>query len=118
MRIALRVNLVLLTLLGISTGVVKLLSMDEEMALFRHVGFSSTATMLFGAVQLTAGLALLHPKTRRGGAAVLIPTFVFATYALFAKGVMPFAPLSLLFVAMAALVVRFPAGVQVSGRNA
>lgn len=118
MRITLRINLVLLTLLSISTGVVKLMSMDEEMALFRHVGFSDAATMLFGVVQLAAGLALVHPKTRRVGAAVLIPTFVFATYALFAMGVMPFAPLSLLFVVMAALVVRFPAGIQAPGRSA
>lgn len=118
MRIALRINLVLLILLGVSTGLVKLFSMEEEMALFRNVGFSDVLTMVFGAVQLMAGLALLHPKTRRVGAVVLIPTFVFATYALFAKGVMPFAPLSLLFIVMAGLVVRCPAGPQVAERSA
>lgn len=119
MSIALRINFVLLTLLGISTGLVKLFSMEEEMVLFRHVGFSDGATMLFGALQLLAGLALVHSKTRRTGAVLLIPTFAFATYALFANGVMPFAPLSILFVLMAAVVVRFPAGVaQVTERSA
>lgn len=98
-----KIALGLLTLLAVSTGAVKIAQLPEEMALFRHLGWSDGLTVAFGVVQLGAGVLLVPPRTRRLGAGVLIPTFLIATYALFANAVYPFAPLSLLFVAMAGL---------------
>ncbi len=103
MKVALWVNRVALTLLSISTAGVKLAGMEEEMVIFRTVGFSDAMTMAFGVVQLAGGLLLLPPKTTRIGAWVMVPTFLFATGVLFANGMVPFGVVSLLFPAMAAL---------------
>ncbi len=93
--------------------------MPEEMQLFRNVGFTDAMTMVFGAAQLAAGVGLVHPKSRRSSALFLVPPFVVATYALFAADVMPFAPLSLGFIAMAAWVARTPRlAAQGSARSA
>jgi hypothetical protein len=97
------VNRGLLTVLSIATGAVELAQMEEEMALFRAVGFTDGLTIAFGAVQLAGGLLLVPNRTTRIGAWVMAPTFAFATYALFANGRVVFAVVSLLFIAMAIL---------------
>lgn len=103
MKVALWINRVALTLLSISTAGVKLAGMEEEMVIFRTVGFSDAMTMAFGVVQLVGGLLLLPPKTTRIGAWVMVPTFLFATGVLFANGMVLFGVVSLLFPAMAVL---------------
>lgn len=101
-----RINLVLLILLSVSTGLVKIARMPEEMELFANIGFADWMTIAFGVVQLIAGLALVADRTRRVAAAVLIATFVIATSALFMNGIVVFGVASLLFLAMAALAMR------------
>lgn len=96
-------NRVLLTLLSIMTGAVKLARMEDELVIFRTIGFSDGMTVAFGVVQLVGGLLLLAPKTTRLGAWIMVPTFVLATGVLFANGMIPFGVASLLFIAMAAL---------------
>ena len=103
MRALLWINRVLLTLLSIMTGVVKLAQMEAEMVIFRHVGFSDSLTMVFGGLQLLGGLLLIPAKTTRTGAWLMLPTFAFATYVLFANAMLLFGVFSILFIAMAAL---------------
>lgn len=103
------VNRVLLTALSIMTGLVKLAQMEEEMALFRTIGFSDAATMAFGALQLVGGVLLLPPRTTRTGAWLMAPTFLFATGVLLANGMIPFGIVSVLFIAMAVFhALRWP----------
>ncbi len=103
-------NRVLLTLLSIMTGMVKLARMEEEMVIFREIGFSDGMTIAFGVVQLVGGLMLVAPKTTRIGAWVMVPTFVFATGVLFANGMVAFGVVSVLFIAMAVFhAKRWPA---------
>ncbi len=94
-------NRILLTGLSIMTGVVKLAQMEEEMVLFRTIGFSDAATSCFGVLQLVGGILLLPKRTTRTGAWVMTPTFLFATGVLFANGMIPFGIVFVLFVAMA-----------------
>jgi len=103
MTIALWINRVLLTLLSISTGAVKLARMEDEMRIFREVGFSDPLIIAFGVVQLIGGLLLIHNRTSRTGAWIMLPTFALATGVAFANGMIPFGVASLLFIAMAAL---------------
>lgn len=107
-KIVLLVDRVLLTLLGVSTGAVKIAGMDQEMLIFREAGFPDALTVAFGVVQLVAALLLIHPRTARIGAGVLIPTFIIATGVLFVNGMVTFGVFSLLFIAMAAAQVAFP----------
>lgn len=103
------VNRVLLTALSIMTGLVKLAQMEEEMALFRTIGFSDAVTMAFGALQLVGGVLLLPPRTTRTGAWLMAPTFMFATGVLLANGMIPFGIVSVLFIAMAVFhALRWP----------
>ncbi len=102
MKWAILANRAVLTLLSISTGLVKLAQMEEEMVIFRGAGIPDWATMVFGVVQLLGGLLLLPNRTHHIGALVMIPTFVAATGVLFVNGLIPFGVFSLLFPASAA----------------
>lgn len=101
-RWAYRINLVVLSLLGGSTGAVKLAQMPEEIAIFANIGFSTAATIAFGAAQLLAAVLLWPAATRRVAAGALLGSFVFATYVLFANAVHPFSVLSILFFGLCA----------------
>ena len=102
----LQVNRVLLTLLSISTGLVKLLRMSEEMAIFRAAGFSDALTVTLGGIQLAGGLLLLSSRTTRVGAWVMALTFAIATGVLFRNGMTTFGVVSFAFIAMAVLHAR------------
>ncbi|MGH1343735.1 MAG: DoxX family protein [Nannocystales bacterium] len=104
-------NRILLTALSVMTGAVKLAQMEEEMALFRTIGFSDGITMGFGALQLAGGLLLLRARTTKAGAWLMAPTFLFATGVLFANAMVPFGVASVLFIAMAVFhAMRWPTG--------
>jgi len=89
-----------LVLLSVSTGAVKIFGLPADIEVFAALGFSAGMTAAFGAVQLALGLALLHPKARRGAAVGLAVSFAVATAALFAAGIHPFSYLSLLFIVL------------------
>lgn len=101
------INKILLTLLGTSTGLVKIFGMEKEMELFRNAGFSNAATVVFGVIQIAATVLLWFPATLKTGAAVLALTFLMATLVLFKNSMMSFGIFSLLFIAMA-IFVAFP----------
>jgi len=98
------INFALLTLLSISTGIVKIAGLEADVAIFATLGFTPAMTVAFGVLQALAGLALLPSSTRRSAALVLAVTFVVATAGLFVSGIHPFSWVSLAFIAMAALV--------------
>lgn len=94
--------------LGVMTGVVKGLSMAEEMALFRGAGVPDVGTWIFGAVQLLAALAMVHPTSRRVGAVVLTLSFLAATGVVVLNGLWVFAACSLLFPVMSGVFAVWP----------
>ncbi len=101
MKIVNTILLVLLILLSISTGVVKLFQMEEEMKLFRDAGIGDTLTILFGVVQTIGGIMLIVPKTRKLSAGIMAITFTIATIIVFINGMMAFGFSSILFIALA-----------------
>jgi len=105
MKLALKINWILVTLLSIATGLFKLTQQEADITLFESIGFSTMATTILGGVQLLGGLLLIPKKTRNVGAFIMIPTFAIASIAVFVSGMMAFGLVSILFIAMAALVV-------------
>lgn len=105
MNIALKINWILTMTLSIATGVFKLLQQEADIALFEKIGFNEVGTTVLGAIQLIGGILLILPKTRTWGAYIMIPTFVVASIAVFANGMIGFGVVSLLFIVMALLVV-------------
>ncbi len=104
MKILLKINWVLTTLLSISTGIFKILQQEADLALFAKIGFNATATTILGIIQLVGGVLLIPSATRKWGVYIMIPTFVVASIAVFANQMWIFGVVSLLFIAMASFV--------------
>jgi uncharacterized membrane protein YphA (DoxX/SURF4 family) len=101
MQLARKIGLNVLILLSVATGGVKLFSFEADIEVFASIGFSPTATLLFGVVQVIGGLLLIFDQTRKIGAGVMALTFVIATIALFASGTTAFGVFSILFILLA-----------------
>lgn len=109
MTILLWVNHVLITLFALSSGVFKVLKGPPDLEVFAHLGMGPAAVQAFGALQVAGGLMLIFARTSKAGAVVVVLCNLLASVGLFAAGVQPFAVISLLFVAMAALELRLGA---------
>lgn len=104
MRVVLLINHVLMVGFGVASGSFKALAGQADLEVFAHLGMGRWAIALFGAVQAAAALLTLPSRTRRLGTIGLTGSNLLASAGLFAAGVQPFGVISLLFVAMAALV--------------
>lgn len=107
MKTFLKINLYLTALLSIATGIFKIMQQEADITLFEKIGFNATGTTLLGVVQLIGGVLLLISKTRLTGAIIMIITFTLASIAVFANGMLVFGVISLLFIAMAYLVIVY-----------
>lgn len=101
MKIVNTILLVLLILLSISTGLVKIFEMEDEMKLFRGAGINDTLTLLFGVIQTIGGILLIPTKTRRLGAIIMAITFALATIVVFVNEMIAFGFFSILFIVLA-----------------
>ena len=106
MKIFYKVNLVLIILLSIATGVFKLLQQEADIQLFQALGFNAVMTTILGAIQVLGGALMIFPKYRKLGALIMIPTFIIASLAVFLNQMWVFGIVSLLFIAMAYLVIK------------
>lgn len=105
MRLALKINWILITLLSLSTGIFKILQQEADIQLFEKIGMNATLTTIFGVVQLIGGIFLISNKTRTIGAWIMTTTFIIASVAVFMNKMYFFGAVSLLFILMAYLVV-------------
>lgn len=101
----LKINWILLIVLSISTGLFKLMQQQADIQLFAAIGMNASLTTMLGGIQLIGGLMLVPGRTRKSGAIIMIPTFILASIAVFANGMMIFGVVSLLFIWMAYLVI-------------
>jgi hypothetical protein len=83
MKILLKINLAILVLLAISSGVSKIMLMPQEVQFFGSVGFSNLILVIFGLFQVVGGLMLVLSKTRLSGAIVVAITFAISAIVLF-----------------------------------
>jgi hypothetical protein len=100
-------NHVLITFFAISSGLFKLAQGEADVKLYAVAGIGVGAMMAIGAVQAAGGVALVFARTRTAGAVVVTAINLLASVILFINGIQPFGAISLLFVAMAALELRF-----------
>ena len=105
MKIFLKINWILTTILSIATGVYKLLQQEADIELFKAIGFNEITIIVFGLIQLIGGVLLIPNKTRKLGAYIMILTFIIASVAVFVNNMMVFGIVSLLFIVMAYFVV-------------
>lgn len=107
MKLLKTVNLIFVILLGLSSGISKIMQIPQEMDFFQgQMGYSANTIILFGAAQLAAGILIVFAKTRATGAILLAATFSISTLIVFMAGKIGFGFFSILPVAMAGIVIR------------
>ena len=106
MKILFNVTLAVLIFLAVSSGVMKILLMEQEVMFFGEYGFTDTILMLFGAIQLMGGILMVLSKTRLVGALIVAITF-FISAVLLVKAVnIPVAGLTFLLIAVLGWVMN------------
>jgi len=104
MKIANTIILILLTLLGISAGVAKLMQMPQEVEFLNNAGLNNTTIILFGVLQVVGGILLIFTKTRKIGALITAVAFAISTITIFMAGKLAFGFFSILPILLAAFV--------------
>lgn len=89
MKIAFAIVLVILTFLAISSGVAKIVLMQQDVEFFGRYGFSNTMLIAFGAIQLIGGIMMPLTRTRFVGAAIVASTFLVSLAILLMDGNIP-----------------------------
>jgi hypothetical protein len=89
MKIVYRIILALLVLLAVSSGIAKILLMQQDVDFFSKYGFSDAALISFGLVQLFGGILLVFTRTRFVGAAIVAVTFLVSLALLLVEGNIP-----------------------------
>ena len=104
MTILKRINFVLVTLLGITAGIPKIMRMENEVTFFDNAGLGGPTIVVFGILQMIGGILLLLPKARTAAAAFTAIIFLASSVMIFMNGQVGFALVSLLPVLMAGFV--------------
>lgn len=81
--------LVILVLLAVSSGITKMLLMEQEVNFFGKYGLSGPMLMAFGFAQLLGGVLMVIAKTRFAGAAIVAITFLVSLAMLLREGNVP-----------------------------
>lgn len=89
MKLASSIILILLVFLAISSGVTKIILMQQDVEFFGKYGFTNPSLIAFGATQLIGGVLLPFRKTRFFGAAIVASTFLVSLALLLLEGNIP-----------------------------
>jgi len=106
MKVVSRIILAILTLLAVSSGITKILLMQQDVDFFGKYGFSSPMLIVFGSVQLLGGLLLVFPKTRIVGAAIVAVTFLVSLAMLLMDGNMAVSIITLVAILLLGVVMK------------
>ena len=81
--------LAVLILLAVSSGITKILLMQQDVEFFGKYGFSNPILVVYGLVQLIGGLLLVFKRTRFFGAAIVAITFLISLVVILMEGNIP-----------------------------
>ena len=88
-KIVFTIILVILMFLAISSGITKIVLMQQDVDFFGKYGFSNPILIAYGTVQLIGGVLLPFRKTRFVGAAIVATTFLISLVVLLIEGNIP-----------------------------
>ena len=89
MKIVSTIILILLIFLAISSGVTKVMLMQQDVDFFGKYGFSNPILIVYGLVQILGGASMVFQKTRFVGAAIVAITFLISLAVLLMEGNIP-----------------------------
>jgi hypothetical protein len=106
MELFLKVILIILIFLAVSSGITKIMLMPHDVEFFGSYGFSSTILILYGVSQLIGGVLLSVKKTRFIGAVLVAITFVVSAIVLTLAGNIPLTMVTLVAIIMLGAIMR------------
>lgn len=106
MNIFLKVILAILVFLAISSGLTKIMLMQQDVDFFGKYGFSDPILIGFGLVQVLGGILLLVPKSRIIGALMVAVTFLISAAVLAMSGKLLMAIITTVCIALLGLFIK------------
>jgi len=91
MSLILKIVIVILVLLAVSSGVTKIMLMPQDVEFFGAYGFSNPMLIAFGLAQFVGGVMMVIPKSRMYGAVIVAITFLTSLVLLVLVGNYPVA---------------------------
>jgi hypothetical protein len=89
MKIVSILTIILLVFLAVSSGITKIMLMQQDVDFFGKYGFTNPILIAYGLVQLIGGLSLILRKTRLAGAILVAITFLVSLVVLLMDGNIP-----------------------------
>ena len=106
MKIFFNVILVILVFLAVSSGITKIILMQQDVEFFGKYGFTDPILIAYGASQLLGGILLVLPKSRIFGAALVAITFLISAVVLAMEGNIPVTIVTLIFVLLLGVIIK------------
>ena len=106
MKTIFNIVLIALIFLAVSSGVTKVILMQQEVDFFSQYGFTKPLLILFGIAQLIGGVLLGIPKSRVIGAVIVAITFLLSALMLLMASHVPMAIVSLVCTLLLGFVIK------------
>ena len=106
MKILFNLILVILVLLAVSSGVTKIILMQQDVEFFGAYGFTNPILIAYGALQLIGGIFLALPKIRVIGALIVAVTFLISATVLLMAGNIPLTIITLVCVLLLGFIIK------------
>jgi hypothetical protein len=106
MKIFFKRILFILIFLAVSSGISKIILMQQDVDFFGPYGFTNPILIIYGAFQLLGGILLIVRKTRITGATFVAITFIISVVVLFMAGDIPVAIVTIIFVLLLGFIVK------------
>lgn len=98
--------LVVLILLAVSSGITKILLIQQDVDFFGKYGFSNPILVIYGCVQLIGGLLMVFARTRFVGAAIVAVTFLISLVVIALEGNIPVGVVTLIATMLLGVVMK------------
>ena len=106
MRILKIILLAIVVLLGLGSGIAKVMLLADDLHFFGKIGLSEVGIQIFGTLQMIGALMLPFQKWRFLGSLILIITFLSSTSLLLISGNISFGIFSILPIALIVILLK------------
>jgi len=106
MKILFNVILAILVFIAVSSGITKIILMEQDVEFFGKYGFTNSILIAYGAVQLLGGILLVLPKFRIIGATLVAITFLVSAVVLVMEGNIPVTIVTLICVLLLGIIIK------------
>jgi hypothetical protein len=97
---------VILILLAVSSGVTKILLMEQDVVFFGKYGFSDPILIAYGLAQLLGGLLMIAKRARFAGATIVAFTFLVSLALLLIEGNIPVSSITVVAILLLGVVMK------------